>query len=186
MTSSGLGQLLRRSLVMGDRAPDFEFTGLTATSLQSCTLLRLGPVLLTFYRGAWCPCCQADLRDLMSAMSGLTRSRTTVLGVFYHLSPESGTRISLEYGLSFPLVNDVNGRAAESFGIRRSASELARIESELGPELVALEEGEPWILPMQARYVIGTNRVIVHSEIVFDYNERSGAADLIPVLQHLG
>jgi hypothetical protein len=149
-------------------------------------LLRLGPVLLTFYRGAWCTCCQADLRDLMSAMADLTRTRTTVLGVFHQLSLESGTRISREYGLSFALVDDVKGRAAEAFGIRRSASEISLIESELGPELIALEEGAPWILPMQARYVIGPNGVIVHSEIVLDYNERSGASGLIPMLQHLG
>lgn len=186
MTSSGSDQLSRRSLIAGDRAPDFEFTGPAAAPLRSCALLRLGPVLLTFYRGAWCACCQADLRDLMSAMAELTTARATVLGVFHQLSPEAGTRISREYGLSFALVDDVNGRAAESFGIRRSASEMALIESELGPEFIALKEGEPWILPMQARYVIGPNGVIVHSEIVFDYNERSGAAGLIPVLQHLG
>lgn len=186
MTSSGSDQFSRRALIVGDRAPDFEFTGPTADPLRSCALLRQGPVLLTFYRGAWCTCCQADLRDLMSAMADLTRTRTTVLGVFHQLSPESGTRISREYGLSFPLVDDVNGRVAEAFGIRRSPSEMALIESELGPELIALEEGEPWILPMQARYVVAPNGVIVHSEIVFDYNERSGAACLIPVLQHLG
>jgi peroxiredoxin len=176
MTSSGSDQFSRRSLIVGDRAPDFEFKGPTADPLRSCALLRQGPVLLTFYRGAWCTCCQADLRDLMGAMADLTKTRATVLGVFHQLGPESGTRISREYGLSFPLVDDVNGRAAEAFGIRRSPSEMALIKSELGPELIALEEGEPWILPMQARYVIGPNGVIVHSEIVFDYNERSGAA----------
>jgi hypothetical protein len=62
---------------------------------------------------------------------------------------------------------------------------MALIESELGL-FTALNEGEPWILPMQARYVIGPNGVIIHSEVVFDYNERSSAAGLIPVLQHLG
>ena len=186
MTSSGSSQFSRRSLTVGDRAPEFEFAGPTAGPLRSCELLRQGPVLLTFYRGAWCSCCQADLRDLMSAMPDLTRTRTTVLGVFHQLSPESGARVSREYGLNFPLVDDVDGRAAEAFGIRRSASEIALIESELGPELIALKEGEPWILPMQARYVIGPNGIIVHSEIVFDYNERSDAAGLVPVLQDLG
>jgi peroxiredoxin len=122
----------------------------------------------------------------MSAMPDLARTRTSVLAVFHQISHESGTRVSREYGLSFPLVDDVNGRAAEAFGIRRSSSERALIESELGPELIALEEGEPWIVPMQARYLIGPKGVIVHSEIVFDYNERSGVAGLIPVLQHLG
>jgi peroxiredoxin len=118
-------------------------------------------------------------------MPDLRRTHTTVLGVFHKLSPESGARISREYGLSFPLVDDVDGRAAEAFGIRRSASEMALIESEFGPELLALKEGEPWIVPMQARYVIGPNGVIARSEVVFDYDKRSDAAGLIPVLEHL-
>ena len=185
MTSYGLDHFSCRSLAVGDRAPEFEFVGPAADTLRSSALLRQGPVLLTFYRGAWCTCCQADLRDLMSAMPDLTRTRTTVLGVFHQLSPEAGTRISREYGLNFPLVDDVDGRAAEAFGIRRSPNEMALIASEFGPELIALKE-EPWILPMQARYAIGPNGVIVHSEIVFDYNERSDAAGLVPVLQHLG
>jgi len=122
----------------------------------------------------------------MSAMPELARTRTTVLGVFHPLSPESGTSISREYGLDFPLVDDVDGRVAEAFGIRRSANEMALSESEFGPELIVLKEGEPWILPMQARYAIGSNGVIVHSEIVFDYNQRSKVAGLVPVLQRLG
>lgn len=186
MMSSGSNQSARRTLKAGDKAPEFEFAGPFAGPLRSCALLRQGPVLLTFYRGAWCTCCKADLRDLMSAMACLTRIRTTVLGVFHELSPESGTRIAREYGLSFPLVDDVDGRAAEAFGILRSPSEMAVIESEFGPEVMALKEGEPWILPMQARYAIGSNGIVVHSEIVFDYNERSDAAGLVRVLQHLG
>ena len=186
MTSYGLDHFSCRSLAVGDRAPEFEFVGPAADTLRSSALLRQGPVLLTFYRGAWCTCCQTDLRDLMSAMPDLWRANTIVLGVFHQLSPESGARISPEYGLDFPLVDDVDGRAAEGFGIRRSASEIALIESELGPELLALKEGEPWILPMQARYVIGPNGVIACSEVVFDYNKRPNAAGLIPILEHLG
>lgn len=186
MTSSDSAQFSHRLLTVGDKAPEFEFAGPTAGPLRSCALLRQGPVLLTFYRGAWCTCCQADLRDLMSVMPDLTRTRTTVLGVFHELSPESGTRIRREYGLNFPLVDDVDGRAAEAFGILRSPSEMALIESEFGPELIALKGGEPWIVPMQARYAVGSNGIIVHSEIVFDYNERSSAAGLVRVLQHLG
>src|SRR5689334_722898 len=135
MTSSGSTQFSHRSLTVGDRAPEFEFAGPTAGPLRSCALLRQGPVLLTFYRGAWCRCCQADLRDLMSVMPDLTRTHTTVLGVFHELSPESGTRIRREYGLNFSLVDDVDGRAAKAFGILRSPSEMALIESEFGPEL---------------------------------------------------
>jgi len=182
VTSYGPDHFSRPPLAMGDTAPQFEFVGPTADPLRSSALLRQGPVILTFYRGAWCACCQTDLRDLTHTMPELRKTHTTVLGVFHQLSSESCTRISHEYGLNFPLVDDVDGRTAEAFGIRRSATKIA----EFGPELLALKEGEPWILPMQARYVIGPDGVIARSEVVFDYDKRSDAAGLIPILEHLG
>jgi peroxiredoxin len=175
----------QRQLSDGDKAPEFEFAAPDARRFRSSELLCDGPVLLTFYRGAWCACCQSDLRDLMRAMPGIRKTRSTVLGVFHQLGPDANARIAREYALDFPLVDDVDGRAAEAFGVRRSASELARIESEFGPELLALKEGEPWILPMQARFVIGTDGVVARSEIVFDYSERRSAERLIPVLERL-
>ena len=73
-------------------------------------------------------------------------------------------------------------RAAHAFGIRRSLAEMAAIENEFGPELLALKEGQPWITPMQARYLIGHDGVITHSEIVTSYEDRSSAACLLPLL----
>jgi peroxiredoxin len=176
---------LHRRFSAGDLAPEFRFADPTGKPIRSSALLAQGPVLMTFYRGAWCPCCQADLRNLADATPGLLRMRTTVLGVFHGLSREAGLRISREYGLSFPLVDDVDGAAAEAFGIRRSAMEIARMESELGPTPRLLQEGEPWIMPMQARYVIRADGVIASSEVVFDYHERTDATRLIPILEAL-
>jgi peroxiredoxin len=185
MSRDALGGRARQYLSEGDRAPEFEFNDRSGKLLRSSDLLRQGPVLLTFYRGAWCTCCRSDLRDLMRVMPEVRKTCSTVLGVFHELSPEANSRVSREYALDFPLVNDVGGRAAEAFGIRRTSAEMARIESEFGPELLALKEGEPWILPMQARFVIATDGVVAHSEVVFDYDERSSARGLMPILQGL-
>jgi peroxiredoxin len=64
MTRFGLDEPPRHFLAAGDRAPEFVFVGPTPDPLRSAVLLRQGPVLMTFYRGAWCACCQADLREL--------------------------------------------------------------------------------------------------------------------------
>jgi peroxiredoxin len=175
----------KRPPCTGDRAPEFEFTSPDTKRVRSSDLLGKGPILLTFYRGAWCTCCQSDLRDLTRAMPAIRRTGATVLGVFYQLGPDANARIVSDYALDFPLVDDVGGRAAEAFGIRRSASELARIENEFGPEMLALKESEPWMLPMQARFVIGNDGVVAHSEVIFNYGERSDANGLIPVLEGL-
>jgi hypothetical protein len=82
------GQVQRKQLAEGDRAPDFEFVTRDAKPLRSSDLLRQGPLLLTFYRGAWCMCCQSDLRDLMRAMPAIRETGSTVLGVFHDLGSE--------------------------------------------------------------------------------------------------
>jgi len=103
----------------------------------------------------------------------------TVLGVFHELSVEGSARIRATYDLNFRLVDDPDGHTADLFGLRRSRDEMAEIVAEFGPELLALKEGQPWISPMQARYLIRRDGIIVYSEVVTDYQDRSGATGLV-------
>lgn len=169
-----------RGLATGDRAPAFKLIDPLAGPMRSEDLLPIRPVLLTFYRGAWCPCCQADLRDLRETRPRLETMDITVLGVFHELSVEGCNQIHNEYDLPFPMVDDPQGRAAESFGVRRPAEELARIEEELPPELLALRQGQPWILPMQARYLVTSDGLIAHAELVDDYRKRTNLMTWLP------
>ena len=61
-------------------------------------------------------------------------------------------------------------------------AEIAEIENEFGPELLELQDGQPWISPMQARYLIGRDGTIAYSEIVTNYDDRSSAACVLPLL----
>lgn len=178
-------QIQCKHLTEGDRAPDFEFVTPDAKRLRSSDLLLRGPMLLTFYRGAWCMCCQSDLRDLMRAMPAIRETGSTVLGVFHDLGPEDNDRIVSEYCLDFPLVNDAEGRVAEAFGVRRSPEEQAIEDSGLGELPSAFREGRPWIVPMQARFLIAVDGTIMLSEVLLDYNERTSANHLIPVLRSM-
>jgi peroxiredoxin len=173
---------LHKRLAEGDEAPPFFLTGPTGIAYNSTEILKTGPVLLTFYRGGWCMCCQADLQDLVRTLPELRKAGLTVIGVFHELTPDANARISEEYGLEFPIVNDDEGRVAEAFGVRRTASEIQRLESEFGPELLALKAGQPYIIPMQARFLIRSDGIIARSEIIFDYNQRSNVGGLLPLL----
>jgi peroxiredoxin len=173
-------------LGQGEQAPPFELIDPIAGTLRSADLLRSGSVLLTFYRGAWCGCCQADLHDLAQGIPQLAQARVTTLGVFHGLTGEANFRIRKIYNLGFPLVDDPEGRAAEAFGIRRSSADMAEIEDQFGPELLALKEGQPWIMPMQARYMIRRDGIIAHAEIVTDYIHRSSIASLLTLLDQSG
>jgi peroxiredoxin len=170
-------------LAEGDAAPAFEFVDMNGIVYSSGEILRRGPALLTFYRGAWCACCQADLQDVVCTMAKLRETSVTVLGVFHEMSDDARARIRDDYKLDFPIVNDSEGLAAEAFGVRRTASEMAMIEDEFGPELLALKQGQPWIVPMQARFLIDTDSVIACSQVIWNYNERSDIGSLLPLLR---
>jgi peroxiredoxin len=183
MTQVGLDDANgQRFPTAGERAPDFQLAAHDGSALLSSTLLAKGPLILTFYRGAWCRCCQADLRSVMGSMSELERSAVTVLGVFQDLTKEAGDQVVREYGLTFGLAGDADGRTAEAFRLRRTAEETAELEREFGAVPRVLKDDEPWILPMQARFAIRADGVIARSDIVFDYEQRSGVEDIIPLL----
>ena len=48
----------------GQIAPDFELKDADGNLVSSKELLAKGPVLLTFYRGIWCPYCNIELQAL--------------------------------------------------------------------------------------------------------------------------
>ena len=67
--------------------------------------------------------------------------------------------------------------------MRRSLAEMAKVEDEFGPEALALKEGQPWIMPMQARFVVDQDRSILSSDVLFNYGERSDVELVFAVLK---
>src|SRR5262249_49754816 len=54
--------VLEKALKVGDKAPDFELPDATGKTVKLSALLEHGPVVVTWYRGAWCPYCNIALR----------------------------------------------------------------------------------------------------------------------------
>jgi hypothetical protein len=60
------------------------------------------------------------------------------------------------------------------------------IEAALGTDLATLRGTGPWILPMQARFVIGQDGVITFANVAVNYGQCSEPASILPVLRELG
>ena len=54
-------------LRVGDGIPVFSLPNTSGVSVSSTVLLERGPLIITFYRGIWCPYCRSDLMALMNA-----------------------------------------------------------------------------------------------------------------------
>jgi peroxiredoxin len=175
-----------RAIRAGDRAPQFSLPDADGKFHSAEELLANGPLVLTFYRGVWCPYCNMDLQALQEALPQVEALGARLVAV----SPQTAanTRRSMrENKISFPILSDLGNEVAERFGLRFTLPDyLQDLYKNVFKNDLAINNGEPsWTLPMPARYVIGRDGVIAYAEVNPDYTERPDPAELLPVLQGL-
>jgi peroxiredoxin len=174
-----------RALKVGDRAPVFRLPDSEGTTVASAELLTNGPLVVTFYRGAWCPYCNMDLQAIEAAALQI-RSLGASLVAISPQTQASSTKSQRDNALSFPILSDHGGEIAAAFGLRwRVQDELKAVMTAFKVDLATFN-GEPsWTLPMPARYVIAQDGVIAYSEVNPDYTRRPDPSELLPTLRRL-
>ncbi len=174
-----------RSLHAGDRAPAFTLPDPDGKPVSSQDLLAKGPIVLTFYRGVWCPYCNLDLQAIEEVRSEIEARGAFLVAVSQQTAANS-RKAQRTNKLGFPIVGDKGGELAAKFGIRWHLSEdVQAVHKQLGADLVAFNGEDSWTLPMPARYVIGQDGVIAYAEVNPDYTRRPEPSDVFAVLDEL-
>jgi len=171
-----------RPLEAGDQAPAFALPDPDDIVVSSAALLKDGPLIVTFYRGIWCPYCREDLKDLAGAVPQIRACGASLVAIAHQTAPGSNGKFQREHGLEFPILDDRRGDVAVAYRIRWSPEELAAAEERLG-KLTGLNTETSWILPMQARYVIGRDGVIAYADINADYRQHPDPHEILPLLR---
>ncbi len=146
-----------RSLRTGERAPDFTLPDVTGRTVRLMTVLEHGPVVVTFYRGEWCPYCNLTLRAYQAALPTITALGATLVAISPQ-TPDNSLTSAEKKGLTFPVLSDVGNRVARSYGLVFALSEAARpIYTAIGSDLPAYNGDASWELPMPGTFVISSS-----------------------------
>ncbi|MBR0900522.1 AhpC/TSA family protein [Bradyrhizobium tropiciagri] len=180
LIASGAAQRARKA---GDVAPSFSLSDADGNIVNSADLLKRGPLVLSFYRGVWCPYCNMELQALEAAKPEFDKYGAALIAISPQTAPNS-RKSARQNKLSFPILSDVKGKVGEAFGLRFHLPDyLVELYTQLKSDLPAFNDDPSWTLPMPARYVIGQDGVILYSEVNPDYTHRPEPEDMIPVLQ---
>ena len=180
LIASGAAQ---RALKAGDVAPSFALTDPEGNIVSSADLLKRGPLVLSFYRGVWCPYCNMELQALEAAKPEFDKYGASLVAISPQTAPNSRKSVR-QNKLSFPILSDAKGKVGEAFGLRFHLPDyLVELYRKLKNDLPTFNDDPGWTLPMPARYVIGQDDVILYSEVNPDYTHRPEPDDMIPVLQ---
>ncbi len=159
-------------------APEFELRDSAGRLVRSRDLLAVGPLVVKFFRGRWCPYCVTELetwRDLY----GRLREQG---GLLVAISPETQRQSDFavqQHGLPFPLLHDPGAKLAEQFGLVYTVPEYhQRYLKSILVNLPFLNGEASWRLPMPATYVIAQDGHVVFAEAYADFRVRPEPQDV--------
>lgn len=182
LLASGIVERARKAC---DAAPDFSLPGVDGTQVALADLLAAGPVVLSFYRGGWCPYCNLELRALQAAFPAIEAYGASLVAVSPQ-SPDQSLSTAEKNALAFPVLSDQGNRVARRFGIAFDlAEELRPVYAQFGHGLPDVNGADEWTLPMPATYVVDQAGTIRFAFVDPDYRNRLEPADVISVLRTL-
>jgi peroxiredoxin len=169
----------------GGKAPEFALKDPGGNVVSSSELLAKGPLVVSFYRGVWCPYCNLELRALQAALPDIEERGASVVAISPQTAPNS-RKSQRDNNLTFPILSDEKSRVAAAFGLRFSLPDyLVELYKGFKNDLPAFNDDPAWVLPMPARYVIGSDGIIAYAEVNPDYTQRPDPSELFPVLNKL-
>lgn len=183
LEQSGIAQHVLKT---GTLAPTFELEDQHGDSMRSEDLLSQGPLVLTFYRGFWCPYCNADLAHVQQFAAEIQSEGGTLLAI----SPEKqeySRKIISTQKLSFDILWDAGNQLAAAFGLRFGLPDPLKqlYRDSFNINLKLYHGDDSWTLPLPSRFVIDQEGVIRYAESAPDYRERPEMDELMNVLHSL-
>ncbi|MGF1495985.1 MAG: peroxiredoxin-like family protein [Elainellaceae cyanobacterium] len=175
--------LVEQALNLGDRIPSFTLPNATGETVDVSELLASGPVVISFYRGGWCPYCNLELRALQQALPEIQALGATLVAVSPE-TPDSSLTTAEKNELEFQVLSDVGNQVARQFGLVFTLPEdLRPIYAGFGLDIPAHNGDDTFELPLAATYVVAADGTIVHAFVDADYTKRLEPDEIVAALK---
>jgi peroxiredoxin len=182
LVEARIGQAALKS---GDVCPEFMLPNAEGGLVGSADLLDKGPVVLSFYRGKWCPYCVTELEALKEATRDIALLGATLVAV---TAEDCGGALAAkrDRALEFEILCDLDNGLGLSFGLLfRVPPDFRDNYRGIGVDFPLIYGNDSWFLPVPATYVIDRDGTIRHSYVNPDFRERLDPQDILGVLKEL-
>lgn len=177
--------IVKKALNVGDIIPQFSLTDANGKQVSSSDLLRRGNLVITFYRGAWCPFCNLYLRALQANLPEFKKYGADLVAISIE-PPDRSLSVSQQNKLSFTVLSDPKLEVSRKFGI---VYEMPKVTNdavlELGFDIAKYNGTEKAELPLSATYVVDKKGKIVYAFLDPDYKKRAEPSEIVANLKKL-
>ncbi|KAI3330897.1 AhpC-TSA-domain-containing protein [Ustulina deusta] len=160
-----------KTIQAGDKLPEFRLTDATGKEVTSSSLLAKGPLLITFYRGEWCPFCNVAIAFLQKHLAEFQARGVTLVAISPEL-PNNNLSTTEKLALQFPVLTDLHNAFARKLGIVYDQSSAKDLHKSLGIDLNKRNGDGTWEVPIPATLLVGKDGVVRNTAIEPDFKTR--------------
>ncbi len=173
------------ALEVSDEIPSFGLPNVRGQLVEIKDLLKNGPIILTFYRGSWCPYCNLELRAYQQNIEEIKALGAQVIAISPEL-PDSSLSNAEKLALEFEVLSDFGNVVARNFGlVFKMSEEWIDVFRQLDSDFTAHNGDDTWELPVPATYVVSSDSKIVFSYVNANYLERADPQQVVAALTEL-
>ncbi len=173
------------AIAVGEIAPNFTLPDATGKTVSLHSRLDEGPVVLSFYRGGWCPFCNLELQALQALLPEIKSLGANLIGISPETPDTSMTTVEKQQ-LQFDVLSDAGNKTARDYGLIFTVYEEMRpLYLKWGLDVPASNGDDSWELPVPATYVIDTKGVARTAHVDKDYTKRMEPGQVLAALRNL-
>ncbi len=182
LINSGIAE---RTLNEGNEIPQIILPNAVGKTINVNLMLKDGPVVVSFYRGAWCPYCNLELKALQQSLPEIKSFDAQLIAISPN-TPDNSISSIEKHGLEFEVLTDAGNKIAKEFRlVFNLAEELRPIYKQFNFDIPKYNGEESWELPIPATYIVNTDGKIVHNFVNADYTQRMEPTKIIHKLKEL-
>jgi peroxiredoxin len=171
---------------VGDKAPLFELSNALGNPVSLQKVFEKGPVVLTFYRGNWCPYCNLVLNSYQRILPEIKALGANLIAISPQ-KPDSSLDMKEKHALEFEVLSDDKNEVAKLYTtIIKNALEAVDEAKKLGIDFYDFYDDKSRDIPVPAVFIIDTNGTIVYAKSEGgDYSLRVEPQDILDALGYV-
>lgn len=177
--------IAQQSVKTGEQAPDFTLPDVFGNAVTLSDLLKHGPVVVTFYRGEWCPYCNLQLRAYQRILPQIQSLGATLVAISPQ-TPDHSLSTVEKKDLTFLVLSDVGNTVARAYRIVFTLEENIRpLYTTIGSDLPTFNGDASWELPMPATLLVAQDGTVRLAFVDEDFTHLLEPAPLLDGLRTL-
>lgn len=175
--------LSEKALKTGQTFPSFTLKNVENKSV-SLADFNADFLVISFYRGGWCPYCNLELKALQNILPELMALNGELIAITPE-TPDHSLTTSMKNKLTFSVLSDSDNTYAKSLGlVFKLPKNLQDVYHDFGIDVKKHNNNTNFELPMPATYIVNKDRQVIYSFVPEDYTERLAPETILEVVKN--